>query len=277
MNDYRDLRQLVESSFEQFVETIGAYLPSFIGAVILMLAGFVIAWILRWVILRVGKGLDNLATRIGIGVAARLRWPLSNILAGIAFWLVLLFFAAAAAEGLGLPGLAEWLGKLINYLPSVLASLLIILAGFVLGGAVRDKIIARSSSSNLEQARVLGGAVRVVVIVLTVVVGLTQMGLDIRLVEYLLTIVAAAALAGFALAFGLGAGPSVANIIASRNVRRHYSVGQNVRVGEVEGRILELSSAFVVLDTDHGRTLIPAKVFEERISELLDAEMPDEH
>jgi small-conductance mechanosensitive channel len=122
-----------------------------------------------------------------------------------------------------------------------------------------------------------GGAVRAVVIVLTIVIGLSQMGLDIRLVEYLLTIVAAATLAGFALAFGIGASPSVSNIIASRNVRRHYSVGQRVRVGDIQGTILELSAAFVVLDTDHGRTLIPAKVFEERISELLDTESSDEH
>jgi small-conductance mechanosensitive channel len=277
MNDYRDLKQLVESTFNEVVNTIGAWLPSLAGAIVLMIAGLVIAWLLKWTILRVGKGVDTLATRVGVGMAARMRWPLSNILAGVAYWLVLLFFAAAAAEGLRLPGLAEWLGKLISYLPSVFAALLIILAGFVLGGAVRDKIVSGASSSNAPQAHVLGGAVRAIVIVLTIVIGLGQMGLDIRLVEYLLTILAAATLAGFALAFGLGASPSVSNIIASRNVRRHYSVGQRVRVGEIEGTILELSTAFVVLDTDHGRTLIPAKVFEERISELLDTEVSDEY
>jgi len=277
MNEYRDLKHLVLSTFNEIVNTIGAYLPSLGGAIVLMLTGFVIAWLLKWVILRVGRGLDTLATRIGIGVAARMRWPLPTILGWIAYWLVLLFFAAAAAEGLGLPGLADWLSKLLSYLPSVFAALMIVLAGFVLGGAVRDKIVSGSTSSGVAQAQILGGAVRVIVIVLTVVVGMSQMGLDIRLIEYLLTIIAAATLAGFALAFGLGASPSVSNIIASRNVRRHYSIGQRVRVGEIEGTILELSSAFVVLDTDHGRTLIPAKVFEERISELLESEVQDEH
>ena len=276
MNEYRDLKQLIESTFTEVVNTVGAYLPSLARAITLMIAGLVIAWLLKWTILRVGKGLDTLATRVGIGVTARLRWPLSKILAGVAYWLVLLFFAAAAAEALGLPGLADWLGKLIAYLPSVFVALLIILAGFVLGGAVRDKIVSGATSSRTAQARILGGALRAVVIVLTIVIGMGQMGLDIRLVEYLLTILAAATLAGFALAFGLGASPSVSNIIASRNVRRHYRVGQRVRVGEFEGTILELSAAFVMLDTDHGRTLVPAKVFEERISELLDVEVPDD-
>jgi hypothetical protein len=277
MNEYRAIRKLVESTFNDVVDTVGAYLPSLAGAIILMIAGLVIAWLLKWVILRVGRGLDSLATRVGIGMAARMRWPLPNILGGIAYWLVLLFFAAAAAEGLGLPGVADWLSKLISYLPSVFAALLIILAGFILGGAARDRIVSATTSSNSAQAQILGGAVRAVVIILTIVIGMGQMGLDVRLVEYLLTILAAATLAGFALAFGIGASPSVSNIIASRNVRRHYSVGQRVRVGDIQGTILELSSAFVVLDSDHGRTLIPAKVFEERISELLDSEAEDEY
>ncbi|MBI2970310.1 MAG: mechanosensitive ion channel, partial [Gammaproteobacteria bacterium] len=230
----------------------------------------------KWVIVRVGTGIDRLASRAGIGFVARLRWPLSKILAGVVYWLVILFFATAAAESLGLPGLADWLGKLISYLPSVLAAVFIIFAGFVLGGLVRDRILSAALSANFMHAELLGSMVRAIVIILTVVIGLSQMGIDIRLIEYLLTIFAAATLAAFALAFGLGAGPTVSNIIASRNVRRHYRIGQRVRVGEVEGRILELSPSYVILDTEHGRTLIPAKVFGEDVSVLLDSEVDDE-
>jgi len=276
MDQYRDWQELLRSSYDEFVTTLGAFLPGLLRAAILMLAGMLLAWLLKWSIVRVGKGLDTLASRFGIGTVMRLRWPLSDVLAGTAYWLVILFFATAAAESLGMPGLADWLGKLIAYLPTLLGALLIIGAGFLAGGMARDRIVSNASRSGLAQAQVAGGLVRAVVVVLTVVVGVSHLGLEIRLIEHLLTIIAAAALGAFALAFGLGAGPSVSNIIALRNVKRHYSVGQHVRVGDVEGTILELSSAFVVLDTDRGRTLVPAKVFEQEISELLDGEAGDE-
>jgi small-conductance mechanosensitive channel len=272
MNEYRNWKELLENSYAEFVSTLGAYLPSLIGALILLLAGLLLAWLLKSAILRVGQGIDNLANRAGIGLITRLRWPLSNILGGIVYWLVILFFATAAAESLGLPGLADWLGKLIALLPALLIAFVIISAGFVLGGAVRDRVAATAADAGLPHAALLGAALRAAIIVLAVVIGIGQMGIDIRLIEYLLTILAAAALAALALAFGLGAGPSVSNIIASRNVRRHYRTGQRIRIGDVEGRILELSSSFVILDTERGRTLIPAKTFDDRTSVLLEDE-----
>lgn len=276
MNDYREWQKLLEGSFREFVTTLGEFLPSLVGAAVLILAGLIIAWLSKWIILRVGTGIDRLANRAGIGFIGRMRWPLSKILAGLMYWLIILFFATAAAESLGLPGLAEWLKKLFAYLPSVLAALFIIFAGFVLGGMVRDRIVNAALAANIMHAELLGAMMRAVVIILTSVIGLSQMGIDIRLIEYLLVIFAATTLAAFALAFGLGAGPTVSNIIASRNVRRHYRIGQRVRVGDVEGHILELSPSFVILDTEQGRTLIPAKVFGEEVSVLLDSEVPDD-
>src|SRR5690606_26847313 len=118
MDQYRNWHELLKGSYEEFVTTLGAFLPSLLRAAVLMLAGLLLAWLLKWSIVRVGKGLDNLASRFGIGTVMRLRWPLSDVLAGIAYWLVILFFATAAAESLGMPGLAEWLGELIAWLPT---------------------------------------------------------------------------------------------------------------------------------------------------------------
>ena len=48
-----------------------------------------------------------------------------------------------------------------------------------------------------------------------------------------------------------------------------------MRVAGQEGEILELTSAAVVLETEVGRTLVPARVFEESASVLLDADDAD--
>ncbi len=272
MNELQLLREYLTGSFEQFAGAIAAYLPRTLTALVLVLAGLLLANLLHWIIRRVGLGLDSLVHRTRLGAALRLRWPLSKLLAGGAYWLVLLLFVAAAAQSLGLPGFSESLERLIEHIPRVLMGLVVLVAGIMLGGIARDAVVAGAASSRLAHGELLGGLIRNLVITVTVIIGLEQLGLRLALVEYLVLIVAAAVMLALALGFGLGAAPTVANIIAIRNVRRHYRVGQTVRVGDVEGVILELSSAFVVLDTDHGRTLVPAKSFEEQMSTLLEAE-----
>jgi hypothetical protein len=268
-------REYLTDSVEQFAAAAAAYLPQLFTALVLVLAGLLLANLVRWLILRIGHVFDNLLHHTRLGALVRLRWPLSRLIAGAGYWLVLLLFFTAAAQSLGLPGFSESLEKIVDYIPSALAGFVIVVAGVVLGGVAREAVIAGAAASRMAHGEMLGGLIRNLVITLTVLIGLEQLGLRLGLVQNLLLILAAAVMLSLALGFGLGAAPTVANLIAIRNVRRHYRVGQSVRVGDVEGVILELSSAFVVLDTDNGRTLVPARSFEEQVSTLLEAEGDD--
>lgn len=277
LSELQKPREYLANSLDELVRTVGAYLDELLIALTLALVGLLLARLSRWLILRVGTELDHLTQRTRLGAAMRLRWPMSSILASAVYWLVLLVFLTAAAQSLGLPGLSEWIKKLLAYLPTLFIAGLVLFAGLALGGLARDRVVAGALAARIAHAELLGSFVRFLVVTLIIVAGLDQMGVEVKLVEYLLILFTAAALAALALAFGLGAGPTVANIIAVRNVKRHYRPGQRIRVGEIEGKILELSSAFVVLDTDRGRTLVPARLFEEQVSMLLESEVEDEH
>ena len=109
-------------------------------------------------------------------------------------------------------------------------------------------------------------------ITLTVIIGLGQLGVEVDLLAQLLVILASAVMLALALAFGVGAGTTVANIIALRNLGRHYQKGQRIRIGELEGEISELSKTGVILDTGAGQAMVPAKLFQEQTCILLDEE-----
>ena len=271
MNHYDKWKDLLLSSFEQFISTLGTFIPSLVGALLLIAFGIISAGVLRWLILRMGAGIDNVVHRMGIGTGyLRLKWPISRIAGGIVYWLTLLFFLTAAAQVMGLPGFAEWLSRLIAYLPSVLVALAIIFVGFALGAYARDKVTDAALAARIVHADKLGVGARYLVITLTIVIGMGQLGINVSLLEYALIILIAAASLAVSLAFGLGAGPTVTNIIASRHLRRHFRVGQRVRIGDIEGLILEFENTAVVLDTNTGRTLVPAKSFQEEASVLMD-------
>ncbi len=270
---YDNWKDLLTNSFDQFISTFMAYLPNLFSALVLLVAGLLVAALIRSLIVRLGKWLEQFAQRVGISsYYFRVRWPITRIIATIIYWLVILFFITAAAKSLGLPGIAEWLNKLIDYSPSILVAALIIWAGFVLGDFAKEKLADRLGNSRIRQAEQLGNAVRILVVILTVIIGLGQLGVEVGLLAQLLVILTSAVMLALALAFGVGAGTTVANIIAIRNLSRHYQAGQRVRIGEVEGEISELSKTTVILNTESGQAMIPAKLFQENTCILLEEE-----
>jgi small-conductance mechanosensitive channel len=72
-----------------------------------------------------------------------------------------------------------------------------------------------------------------------------------------------------ALAFGIGSGPVVSNVIASYYVRRMYRAGLNVRIGSIEGRVVEILPTTVALETAAGRVQVPCRKFLDDVSLLV--------
>jgi len=257
---------------------VAALVPNLLGAALLLLFGWLLAWALRKLILRLGTGLDHLFESLRLRAGSEgpgLRWPVSRIVAVTAYWLVLLFFVAVAADVLGLPGVAELFGTVLAYLPTLLLSAAALFVIVVLSGAVAGIVERHARAAGVGNAAGLGRLVRIALIAIASIMALGQIGIDTVLLVNVFTLITAAFVAGAALAFGLGAAGAVRNVIAAHHARRTYRVGQRVRVAGEEGEILEMTSAAVVLETDAGRTLVPARVFEENASVLLDADGAD--
>jgi len=277
MKLYDVLKDLLQDTFRQFIHIAEAYIPNLLQALALLITGLVLAWTAKWLIIRLGKGIDHLVHAIGLAsFNIRLRWPIAEILGWIVYWVLILFFITAAVKNLGLPALAALLGRLINYLPTLLIAGIFIVGGVVLGNNLRDRITSGARSAGLRQAEILGSWVRMIIIILAFVVGFAQIGLNVRLFEQILMVFVAALSGAVALSFGLGAGSTVANIISARYVRSTYRVGQLIRIQDMEGKVLELLPTGVILDTDKGRTFIPAKIFDQEASVLLDNQSSDE-
>ncbi|MDO9461327.1 MAG: mechanosensitive ion channel, partial [Alphaproteobacteria bacterium] len=81
-----------------------------------------------------------------------------------------------------------------------------------------------------------------------------------------------ALLGGVAIAFSLGSKSFVSNLIGARYLNKDYRVGESIRVGKIEGKIMEITSIAVVLETNEGRVTVPAQIFGEEVSLLLHKE-----
>jgi small-conductance mechanosensitive channel len=118
----------------------------------------------------------------------------------------------------------------------------------------------------------VGRAAQTAVLLVAVVVALDQIGIDAQLLVILVTVVIGAAVASAGLAFGIGANTAVSNIVAAYYASQTYRVGQVVRIGDTEGEIIQLTPTAVVLSTQRGQVLVPAKRFNEEVSLLITGE-----
>jgi small-conductance mechanosensitive channel len=278
MEYFIHIKQLLLDSFNELIQTINSYLPNLVSALALLLLGLILAGITRWIIIRLSDGLDRVVHVIGFtSIPVLKNWPIGVILGWLAYWLIILFFITSAVETIGLPGLANWLERLINNLPIYFVAIACIVVGVLIGNYIRDRIHAGARLSGMRHAEMLGSWLRIIIIIFAVITGLAQIGMDLSLVEQVLIILVTALVGSIALAFGLGAGPTLANVISGRYVRKIYQVGQKITINGVSGEILELLPTGVVLDTDAGRTFVPAKMFEDNASVLLDNEARDEN
>lgn len=266
MSSYESLRDSLSAALAQIVARLIEYLPSVLGAMLLLLAGWLVARILRGVAVRGMGVLELVLHRVFRGRSAGApALPSSSIeiVGSILFWVVILFFVAAATQVLGLAVFSAWLKDLVSYLPTLVAGALIILAGVLLSGLARDVTIAALPGLPERQRLLLGRIVQGTLLLAAVVVGADQIGIRVTFLVILAAIVAGAAIGGVALAVSLGARTFIGNLIGAHYLRQAFGIGQRVRVAGYEGNIVDLTAVSLVLETDEGRVTLPGKVFNE--------------
>jgi len=122
------------------VNTVMEYLPRVGGAAIILIIAWVIAKILKMVILK-GLGLLKFDEKL----SKYFKGKPSEIIAGITFYLVLLFVLPPFLEALKLTSvtqpLSEMWGKFTGIFPNLLAAAIIMIIGFLIAKIVREIIV----------------------------------------------------------------------------------------------------------------------------------------
>lgn len=255
------------------VTEIVDYLPTLLGACIILLVGWGVARLLRAGTNRAGDKINRLLDRVfrsGRLAQFRLSSRMLSALAEVIFWLTLFVFVSIAARAAGLTTFAIWLDRMTANLPNIVAGVLVIIVGFFLGEIARNL----ASAQRTAQGLLIGKALQVAVIVVALIIGLGLIGIDVTFIVTVAAVAIGVLLGGFAIAFGLGARSYVANLIGAHELRREIEPGQMIRVGETEGEVLEITATTVVLATRDGRRRIPAGIFADEPVTIVDAESP---
>lgn len=185
------------------------------------------------------------------------------------FWLLVGGSVLLALRVMDVVGLPELLNSVLGFMPKLFVAFSIILAGHLLGlfSAQMLSRLADGWSARSAVPRLLYLAIMAV----AVVMGLQHVSVDITFVTQLVLILVATISAGLMLAFSLGARQHVANLLARRELSR-LAIGDRVRIGVVEGSIVDIHSTAIDIATAEGIASVPAaRLAEEGVLRMAQA------
>ncbi len=263
-----NLRDIYVKLIVEFVE----FLPKLLGAVGVLVVGYLLAHLLRLLVRRLLENIDRLLPRqVSRRALQRLgdRHSFAEVVSRVLFWFVIFISLTVATEVVDLNVVSTWLSGLTTYLPQLLAAVLVGFVGIAAGKIVQEMIARLTRSMGVAQPMALGRTAQVVILIATGIIVAGQIGIEVAFLTQLAVIVVASVLGGAALAFGLGSRTLVTNILAAHYLRRQYRLGQVVKIGSHEGRIVEITPTAVILQGKAGRVKVPAKEFEEVASVLV--------
>jgi small-conductance mechanosensitive channel len=260
-------------------ETLGEivkWLPNLFGALVLLLVGWMVARLVQFIIggLLRRLRLDALTERVGISRLlsdAGLDSSVSNLLARLAYWLLLFVFVLAAAESLGLIGVTETLNKLVGYLPNVLAAVLILLLGSLIAQVIGDAMGKMTTQAGVAAGPALGQVVRYTLLVFAIILALGQLGIQTDLLTIAASALVVAVTLALALAFGFGSRDLARNIMAGYHAKETFDEGQQISVRGHSGRLMSIGTVKAVIKTGEGLVSLPNSVLTEEEVTVLES------
>jgi small-conductance mechanosensitive channel len=260
--------------WEETLVAFIVWLPNLLGALALLLIGWLVARLVQFIIGGVLRRLrlDLLTERVGISRLlsnAGLEPSVSNLLARLAYWLILFVFVLAAAESLGLIGVAETLNKFVSYLPNVLAAALILLLGSLIAHVIGDALGQMTAQAGVAAGPALGQVVRYTLLAFAIILALDQLGIETGLLTIAASSLVIATALALALAFGFGSRDLARNIMAGFHAKEAFEEGQQLRVRGHSGQLVSIGTVKSEIKTENGLVSLPnSALIEEEVTVL---------
>lgn len=243
-------------------------------AIIIAVAGFLVAGLLGRLTERWLNTLESYLRRRAPARLERLDLEvLRRVIRGTVYYGTLLIFLLASLHTLSISVVKEWLTLLLQYVPQLILGGLIILSGYLIGIIVRSLL---AGLMGVHSDHLVPRFAQLLVITAAVLTGLAQTAIDISFISNVIVILLAFFFGGLSLAFALGSRQLVENLLARRALDR-YRVGDTIRVNDTQGKIVEILSTAVILESRQGLVTLPTGRFVDSEVLLVDEDSDDGH
>jgi hypothetical protein len=215
-------------SFTNALDAVMRFLPALLGAIILLIIGWIIAAALAILVRRGLRaiGLERGVERSGIGrfiEQTGTRWTVSGVIAALVKWSIFLVFIQAAANVLGMAQVTAIINSIILFIPSLIVALAIVVIGALIAQFVARLVRGSLSEMGVSNPGLFARLTQYAIIGFAVVAALNELGIAENVVNTLLVGLVGAIALALGLAFGLGG-----REVAAQITQKWYENGRSL-------------------------------------------------
>jgi len=208
MNSIQDWGVVTVSSLQNLWAGFIAFLPSLIGALIVLIIGWIIAIALGRLTTQLLRAfrIDQLIEKTGVKSIEKAGYKINvtHWLGELVKWFLIIVFVMAAADIVGLTQVTDFLQAVLIYLPNIVVAVVILLASVVVANFLSKIIKGSVKIAGFGKADFLAVVTRWSIMIFALLAALDQLGVARSIISTMVTgFVAMIAIAG-GLAFGLG-------------------------------------------------------------------------
>ena len=206
------MREMIIGELTQAVHDLARgfahYLPRLIVMLILVLAGWLIAYVAKVILRSILKLIkfDRLSEDAGASqLLNKAALPsATEMLSRFAFWVTWIGFILLGISVLGILGLQDQIARFFLFLPRLFIAVLILFLGLLAASFFSRAALLAAVNANVPSPRVLSMAVRSIIIVFVLSIFFEELGLAEQTMLVAFGIAFGALMLGLAIAFGIG-------------------------------------------------------------------------
>jgi hypothetical protein len=246
----------------QQLENLLKIIPSLVGAIAVLLVGWIISKVAEKFVRRVLRsvGADKLAEKINeieIFYKSNIKFVPSALLSRLVYYILLFIFFIAATDVLGMAAVSDLMSSILNYLPSLISAFMVFIIGILVADFLKNIVKTTCESLGIPAAGMIANVVFYFLLLNIAMITLSQARIDTEFIQDNLSIILAGIVAAFAIGYGLASKSLVANFLASFYNKEKIKVGDTIIIDGVKGEIIEIDNTSITLRAEGRRIIVP--------------------
>jgi hypothetical protein len=185
------------------------FFPNCLAMVLIIVAGIVLAWMVKTILLRLLKTInfDSWSDRMGLTALMRKGdvWVKpANAIGSFVYWIFLIISVMAGLSALKIQAIDVLVARFFLYLPRAFSAVLILVFGYIIAGFIGRAVLIAAVNSGYRYARLLAEAIKLLLTVLILAMALEQLQVAPSIVTAAFSIIFGGIVIALAISFGVG-------------------------------------------------------------------------
>ncbi len=264
---------------EQLLAGFAAVIPNLIGAIAILIIGFIVSRLSRRLVRRmlVAIGADRLAERLNdieLLQKNRIKFVPSSFLSTVVYYFLLFIFVVAATDVLNMEVISVLVGDILNYVPVVISALAVLIVGLFISDFLKTIVKTSCESLAIPAAGLIANIVFYFLFLNVIMIALSQAKIDTGFIQDNLSIILAGIVFAFAIGYGFASRNIVANFLASFYNKGRVKIGDTVEIEGMTGKVIAIDNSTMTLDAKDRRVIIPLGKLTEKHFSILKSDAP---